>query len=101
MRTYTLFPSMSLCLALAACGDVDVKSACFDNGEHGKLSDGRITRICDCRIKQGGIAKFEPKDQELLARIIAEKSIDDARRARGQELATIWGNTASVCSALK
>jgi len=35
-------------LLLTACGEENVHSACYKNGDHANMSDGRITRICDC-----------------------------------------------------
>lgn len=50
-------------LLLAACGKQDVHSACYKNGDHDNLSDGRITRICDCM--NNAIQKDKPSDQDV------------------------------------
>ncbi len=49
-------------LLLTACGEGDVHSVCYANGDHGNLSDGKITRICDCIAK--AVAQQKPTPQE-------------------------------------
>ncbi|MFY9288695.1 MAG: hypothetical protein WAO98_09365 [Alphaproteobacteria bacterium] len=54
-----------LCLTMllvAACGKQDVHTACYSNGDHENMSDGRIIRICDCitnAIEKEGATKEE------------------------------------------
>lgn len=49
-------------LLLASCGKQDVHSACYSNGDHEHMSDGRIIRICDCL--SNAVQKGKPTEQE-------------------------------------
>lgn len=40
--------ALGFTILLSACGEPTVHSTCYKNGDHARLSDGRITRICDC-----------------------------------------------------
>lgn len=60
MRFITMFCVVAL--LLAACGQQDVHSACYANGDHEHLSDGRITRICDC--VDDSVKKGSPTEKE-------------------------------------
>ena len=93
--------AVAVACLLGGCGDSSVSSTCFNNGEHESMSDGRITRICNCRIKEARVERLEAKDQKLLSRIIAGKEIDASDQKRAQELSNAWNKSAAVCSVLK
>lgn len=49
-------------LSLTSCGKQDVHSACYSNGDHANMSDGKITRICDCidaAVKRANLTEQE------------------------------------------
>ena len=101
MKLMSFAAAVMIAGVLSACGDADVKSTCFDNGEHARMSDGKIIKICDCRMKAARVASLTAKDQVILARLIDGKDVEGPERKRAQELATIWANTAQVCAAIK
>ena len=65
------------------------------------MSDGKITKICDCRIKAARVASLSNAEQALLARVIDDKKIDAADAKRAGELGQSWTNSALACAGLK
>lgn len=101
MRVPSVFLIGATAFLLSGCGDTDVKSACFNNGEHKIMSDGRITRICDCRMKEARVENMSAEDQALLARLIDGKKPTETQAKRAADLSAKWANAGLACSALK
>ena len=66
---------------LAACSEPTFDSACFSNGDHENMSDGRITRICDCMEKRVAEGNPTPKQSKWLIAMLRKKDITDATEA--------------------
>ena len=65
-------------LLLTACGEENVHSACYANGDHANMSDGKITRICDCIAK--AVALQQPTAREtgwIITLLKGRRIVDD------------------------
>jgi hypothetical protein len=97
MRRINAVVAMGLLGAvLAGCSD-DPANACFKTGDHDTMSDGRITRICDCALKRVG-ALSEP-DRSTLVDIIRGRSGKAGEEARYRALAARWTPALQNCEA--
>jgi hypothetical protein len=86
-------------LALGACSD-DPPSACFKRGDHDSMSDGRITRICDCALKQVGAAAMSEADRGLLVDAIHGRSPGSGDQVRYRGIAQRWSSAQQSCRSL-
>lgn len=84
--------------ALAACSD-DPPGACFKRGDHDAMSDGRITRICDCALKQVGAASMSEADKALLVDVIHRRGVKESDAARYRAIAQRWSSAEQNCKA--
>lgn len=83
---------------LAACSD-DPASACFKRGDHDNMSDGRITRICDCALKQSGAATLNEADRGTLVDVIHGRSVKAGAEARTRAIMGRWTAALQSCKA--
>lgn len=88
-----------MAVALAACSD-DPASACFKRGDHDNMSDGRITRICDCALKQSGAATLTETERGTLVDVIHGRSVKAGEEARTRAIAGRWNAALQSCKAL-
>ena len=88
-----------MAVALAACSD-DPASACFKRGDHDNMSDGRITRICDCALKQSGSTSLSEADRSTLLDAIHGRSARAGEEARHRAIASRWTAALQSCKAL-
>ena len=83
-------------LLLAGCGD-DPPSACFATADHAKYSDGKITAMCGCAVRQVSKWGVTDKDSTLLAAAIRGKSVAADERARAHKLGELWSMSMNSC----
>ncbi|MFY9286929.1 MAG: hypothetical protein WAO98_00345 [Alphaproteobacteria bacterium] len=65
-------------LLLASCGKQDVHTACYKNGDHENMSDGRIIRICDCIEKAISKDKLSEQESGWIVAWFNKKAIETA-----------------------
>lgn len=85
--------------ALAGCSD-DPASACFKRGDHDNMSDGKITRICDCALKQSGAATLSEAERGTLVDVIHGRSVKAGEEARHRAIMGRWSAALQSCKAL-
>lgn len=86
-------------LLLTAC-EKDPTTACFDNGEHEKMSDGRITRICDCALSKIRADKMTPAQQKALVAIIEGDKVEKEFAVHAAVIKSSWPAAMSQCKAI-
>lgn len=103
MRRYNFISTIIAILILTSCGKADVQSACYSNGDHGNMSDGRITRICMCVSERITAQKLSDKETSWVIAIIEKDSIkvEDKDKARWREVSGIYKGIKQSCEALK
>ncbi len=87
-----------LAVALAACSD-DPASACFKRGDHDTMSDGRITRICDCALKRVGVGTLSEAERGTLVDVIHGRGVSADQEARYRNIAARWNPAIQSCKA--
>jgi hypothetical protein len=99
--------TLAICLAtllLISCGKADVQSACYSNGDHENMSDGKITRICSCISDRISAQKFSEKETTWVITLLKKKTIKDVPDSEQERLkevsGTFWGIKRG-CEALK
>lgn len=97
-RARSVLKAGLLAALLTGCAD-DPASACFKEGEHDKMSDGRITRICDCALKRAGAASMTEADRSTLVDIIKGRRVRAGEEARYRGIATRWTPALQSCKA--
>lgn len=98
MRRMAIVAVGLLTIALAACSD-DPVSACFKRGEHDTMSDGRITRICDCALKRVGVGTLSEAERGTLVDVIHGRSVSADQEARYRSIAARWSSAMQSCKA--
>lgn len=90
-------------LLLAACGKKDVQSACYSNGDHANMSDGKITRICMCVSERVAAQKFTEKEVGWIIAMIEKDSIEvpDGDKERWREVSKAYYAIREGCEASK
>lgn len=83
---------------LAGCSD-DPPSACFKRGDHDSMSDGKITRICDCALNAVGSARMGEGAQSLLVDVIHGRGPKAGDETRHREMAQRWSSSHQSCKA--
>ena len=98
---------LAICFAallLMSCGKADVQSACYSNGDHENLSDGRITRICDCVSSRIAAANLTEEETGWVVIWLKGKSVKDVPEQKQERLKEVsqrfWGIKRG-CEALK
>jgi Metal-sensitive transcriptional repressor len=97
---------LTLCfsvLLLASCGKKDVQSACYSNGDHANMSDGRITRICMCVSKRVAAQGYSEKETNWIIAMIEKDSlkIEEGDKERWREVSKIFSGIKQGCEAEK
>lgn len=87
-----------MAITLAACSD-DPASACFKRGDHDTMSDGRITRICDCTLKQSGAATLNEAERGTLVDVILGRGVKAGEETRSRAIAGRWNSALQSCKA--
>lgn len=64
-------------LALVACSEPTVHSACYKNGPHDSMSDGRIITMCDCVTKDVEALKLGEKQTKWVITLLRGKQVED------------------------
>lgn len=95
MRSLRLAPLVGL-LLLAACGE-DPAAACFATADHAKYSDGKITSMCGCSLRQMEKWGTTEKDHKLLATVIRQKAVAADERTKAQDLGKLWAMASTSC----
>lgn len=75
MHRPALLPLLGL-LLVSACGEQTVHSACYKNGDHANMSDGRITRICDCVDAEVKRQNPTPRQSQIVVAWFNGKTVD-------------------------
>lgn len=88
-----------LATVLAGCSD-DPPSACFKRGDHDIMSDGKITLICDCALKQVGSARMGEGVQGLLVDVIHGRGPKAGDETQHREMAQRWASAHQSCKAV-
>lgn len=68
-------------LILAACSEPTVQSACYKNGPHDRMSDGRIVRICECVDKAVAEKKLSPKQTGWVITLLNQDEVEGLTQA--------------------
>lgn len=87
-----------LTVVLAGCSD-DPPGACFKRGDHDSMSDGKITRICDCALKAVGSERMGEGARSLLVDVIHGRGPKVGDEARHREMAQRWASAHQSCKA--
>ncbi|MFH1159097.1 MAG: hypothetical protein V1721_09525 [Pseudomonadota bacterium] len=81
-----------------------MKSVCYSNGDHKNLSDGRITRICDCvssRIAAQNLTEEETGWVVTWLKGKSAKDVPEQRQARLKEVSQSFWSIKRGCEAIK
>lgn len=98
---------LAICLItflLMSCGKASVQSTCYSNGDHEHLSDGRITRICDCVSSRISAAKLTEEETGWVITWLKGKNVKEVppqELARLKEVSQIFWGIKRGCEALK
>ena len=94
MKPNNLFVASVAILLLTSCGKVTVQSACYSNGDHANMSDGKITRICTCVSDRIAAQKFTERETSWVIALIEKESVKDlteSEKVRWKEVSqTFW-----------
>ncbi|WP_448192652.1 hypothetical protein [Azospirillum sp. sgz301742] len=95
MRLSRFLPVVAVTL-LAGCGE-DPAAACFATADHAKYSDGKITSMCGCSMRQMEKWGTTEKDHKLLAAVIRQKAVAADERTKAQDLGKLWAMASASC----
>lgn len=90
--------ALLIAFLLTGCSD-DPPGACFKRGDHDSMSDGKITRICDCALKAVGSHRMTEEANGLLVDVIHGRSAKAGQETRYRELAQRWASAHQSCKA--
>lgn len=99
----TISALFAICI-LVSCGKKDVQSACYSNGDHEKMSDGRITRICMCVAKGVSAMNLSEKENGWVIDVIEGdtiKELSDKEKDQLKEIKKRFYRIKSSCEAVK
>lgn len=97
-RSLSAGAAVFLAILLSGCSD-DPPGACFKRGDHDAMSDGKITRICDCALKAVGSVRMTEEGQGLLVDVIHGRSPKSGKESQYRELAQRWTSAHGSCKA--
>lgn len=89
---------------LAACGKQDVHSACYSNGGHENMSDGRIIRICDCITHAVEEGKPTAQETKWIVAWFNKKTMETAtpqEKEQAKQIAASVAQLKAMCERVK
>lgn len=77
MKPSLILVGLATVLLLSACGKQDVPTACYKNGPHESMSDGRIISMCDCVKEKVEAQELNEKQTNWVITLLKGKQVKE------------------------